>query len=237
MNLKLIATFLIPAVYIASSLTATATPVPYFTASGVQLLGNAQSAADWNVNATTESTAFELVFDLTTDMNGGNPYTLWSAGGSGSGADLVYENGNLHFWAGNSTDDVASDPIGLTAPQNQIQVVSLFTLNDSATDERLQIFVNGIEIANTLTDTANIWAGSDTAGLGIVAGTATHRYTGTALFTEADMQDYPNSNITFAAYRQNDPSWDLNALLIPEPSSLALVLLGFAGLATRFKRR
>ena len=228
----MIAKYLSILLLVSAGLGSGATPVSYFSVNGAQLTNNAQL---WGgSDRTTSSVTTELVFDLTLDMQtSGNPYTLWSAGGNGVGADLVYEAGNLHFWAGSMTSHVASGPIGISALKTDVQVVTVFSIDDSATDDRLQIFVNGVEIANVLHATGNKWAGANAGGVGVLAGTDTHRYSGTGLFTEANMTAYPNANITFDAYLHSDPSYDLNAILVPEPSAIALIFLGLGIVAVK----
>lgn len=195
----------------------------YFTANGVQQLGNPQG---WGgVNNTSQSVAFELNFDFTTAVDAEtNPIDLWEAGATGSGAALVLNNDLLHFFAGNSNDDVITGNHSLFSPQGNVQIVSVFEV-DGGGDETLSIYVNGALIGSGDFSTANSWAGSDPGALGTNSGNT--RYVGTGLFTEANIQDYPTDDISFAVYTLADNQLgDILVAPIPEPSSLTMIGLG-----------
>ena len=232
--------------FCVSSLTANAAAVAYFSASGVQDLGNPQGFG--GTNNTGQSVAFELTFDFTPAVDTPTaPIVLWEAGATGSGAALVLNNNNLHFFAGNDTNQVVTAAHGLTATTNDVQVVSVFELNAGpGSNEVLSLYVNGSLVGSDDFSTANIWAGSDNGGLGRIAGGAGARFSnGTPPFNAGDVINFPNNDIDLAIYRLASSGGNADNTLanilvappvaIPEPSSLAL--LGLGGLALMRRRR
>lgn len=216
-----------------------AAPIAYFSASGVQGLGNPQG---WGgVNNTGQSVAFELTFDFTTAVDAiTDPIVLWEAGATGNGAALVLNNDEMHFFAGNSNTDVVTGNHGLTALADDVQVVSVFDVNGG--NELLSLYVNGELIAGGAVDAASAWAGSDAGGLGLEQGAARTRYVGTSLFDNAvsDISQFPNdgTDISLNVYRLASSGGNadntLDNILVPSPSAL---LMGAAGLGLCALRR
>jgi len=174
----------------------------HYTDSGVGMF-TPSSAESWGTNITDKSTAFEVIFDYTTTVaTETDPIVLWEAGGSGNGAALVLDGLNLHFFAGNGSDDVASGLHGLIPTAEDVQVVTTYELDQNVgNDELLTIYVNGSQIGTAFVPTANDWAGTDASGLGSEFGT--ERYTGTALFDDSMIQSFTDGDdddITFNLY-------------------------------------
>ncbi|MFK7849505.1 MAG: PEP-CTERM sorting domain-containing protein [Akkermansiaceae bacterium] len=227
----------------AATTPVTAAAVAYYSSSGVGQLGNPQG---WSgVNYTGQSVAFELTIDFTTAVDNPTvPINLWEAGATGSGAALVLDGDQLHFFAGDSVTDVVSGNHGLTATQNSVQIVSVYEVGAGpGTNELLSLYVNGVNIATGDFATANIWAGSDGGALGADSGNA--RYFTTGLFNQNNVIDYPEANIDFSVYRLASSGGNVDNTLanilvspaapIPEPSSIAL--LGLGGLLALRRRR
>lgn len=220
---------------IASAPLACAAPIAYFSASGVQSLGNPQSLS--GTNNTGVDMVFELTFDFTTAVDQTTaPIVLWEMGATGSGAALVLDGDDIHFFAGNSNTHVVSAAHGLTATATDVQVLSVFELNTNGNSETLSLYIDGNPVPTTGDfDTANIWAGSDAGALGSVAGNAGARYIGTTLFTDGDVVNYPTNDIDLAMYVLGEGDNSIANILVPEPTSLALIGLG--GLMTARRRR
>ena len=193
-------------------------------------------------NFTNFSSAFDLTFDYTAAVAAvSNPILLWEAGGSGTGSVLVLHGSQLHYFAGNSTDDVVSGSHGLSAGMTDIQIVTAFQVDaGTGTNELLSIYVNGSLIVSGDVNTANDWSGGE-AGSAVGQTSGTQRYVGTGLFTDSSVVNYAGPAISFDAYRLapgNGPADADNTLaniLVPEPSSSLLFMLG--GATFFFRRR
>lgn len=229
------------------AMNASAAPVSYFSASGPQNMG---AATTWGANSNRDAdNAFELTFDFTSAVaNKTNPVLLWEAGGSGTGAALVLEGAELHWFAGNSNDDVVSGLHGLSAGTLGVQIVTVFDIDGgTAGAELLSIYVNGTDITAGGADanTANQWDGGEAySDLGTETIGSTYRYNSTSLFASGSVVGYDStgeSNISFAAYQLasgGGPADNtLENILVPEPSALALVSLGMLGLMGRRRRQ
>ena len=225
---------------------ATAAPVAYVTQNSVGGMGNPQTWGGLSSPGKTgQSVAFELTFDFTSAIDGiSGPLLLWEAGATGSGAALVIDDDNIHFMAGDGSDDIVSGLHGLAGGADDVQIVSVFEIGAGAngTDEKLSLYINGSLLDSTDRATANIWAGSDAGGLGIVQGGAGARYSnGSPPFDGGAVANFPNNGteISLNVYRLassgGDPDNTLANILVPEPSSLAL--LGLGGLLAARRRR
>ncbi|PXA05343.1 hypothetical protein DDZ13_00315 [Coraliomargarita sinensis] len=233
---------------LASALTVLAAPSSYFSATGVQDMG---STNDWGTNPERDSdTAFELTFDFTTAVDTEtNPVHLWEAGGSGTGAALVLNGDNLHFFAGNSNDDVVTGLHGLTAGTTGVQVVAVFDVEGgTGTNESLSIYVNGVDITSggVDADTAGVWDGGEAnSTLGYFLGPGnTERYNGTGLFDTNSVVGYDETgetNISFAVYQLasgGGPADNtLGNILVAVPEVSTVALLGLFGSLVLLRRR
>ena len=111
-----------------------AAPVAFYTASGVGGMGNVNAETWGGGNFSNFSSAFEVTIDFTATVdNETNPIMLWEAGGSGTGSVVVLDNDQLHYWAGNSTDDVVSATMVCQA-QLGVQIVTVFEI-DAGTEQ------------------------------------------------------------------------------------------------------
>jgi hypothetical protein len=230
---------------LAGAMTTHGAAVAYFTASGPQNMG---TTGNWGTNSNRDAdNAFELVFDFTTAVDTETkPILLWEAGGSGTGASLVMDGDELHFFAGNSNDDVVTGLHGLSAGTVAVQIVSVFDVDGgTAGDELLSTYVNGLDITGGGADaaTANAWDGGEAfSDLGTKTIGSSYRYNSTTLFATGDVVGYDSTgetNISFAAYQLasgGGPADNTLAnILVPEPSTWAVAGLG--GIALLLRRR
>ena len=210
----------------------------HFTASGVQPLGNSEL---WGAsNITGNSTAFELLFDFTATTDAiTQAIPLLEGGGNGIGMSVVLDNNNLHFWAGNNLSFVFSTAHGLTAPQNDLQLVATITYDTSGALDTYEMYINGVSLGTKSdTDMNNDWAGGD-GGTGLGQEGGTQRYDNTTLFDSGNMAvftDGDDDDITVNIYDQTLPDYDLNDILVPEPSAAMLSGLGLLARVLRSRR-
>lgn len=211
----------------------------HYTNSGIQGLGNSETWGPYNV--TGKSTAFELLFDFTAATDAvTDAIPLLEGGGNGIGMAIVLDNDDLHFWAGNNLSFVFTTPHGLTAPTNDLQLVGVINYDTSGNLDTYELFINGNSLG-TKSDINmnNDWAGAD-GGTGLGTEGGTQRYDNTTLFDSTSMAvftDGANNDITVNIYDLELQGNDLSSILVPEPTSLAVVvgLLGLIG-ANRRKR-
>lgn len=213
----------------------------FYSATGVGGMGGNNAGTWGGSDFTTFSSAFEVTIDYTATVAGeSNPIILWEAGGSGVGSALVLDGTQLHYFAGNGNDDVVSGIHGLSATVTTVQIVTAFEIGaGTGTNELLSIYVNGVSVASGDADTSNDWSGGENGSeLGQESGT--QRYSGTGLFTVANVVSYPETNISFNAYglaSDGGPADNTLAnILVPEPSSSILLMLGGGAFLLRRKK-
>lgn len=225
---------------LATAYSASAAPIVHYTSSGVGSIGAANAGNLGGYDLTLKSAAIEVRIDYTPTVSGAsNPIILWDFGGSGTGAALVLDDDQLHFFASNSTSYVVTGNHGLTATQNDVPIVATFEINASGSDDVMSLYVAGnpTPIATNAFGTNNDWAGGETGSeLGEESGT--QRYNGTGLFNYFQVVSYPETNITLNLYDLDTQAYPDNTLaniLVPEPTSAALV--GFVSLFMMARRR
>ncbi|MGD1977886.1 MAG: PEP-CTERM sorting domain-containing protein [Akkermansiaceae bacterium] len=199
------------------------------------------NAEAWGgANRSNFSFAFETFIDYTPTIAGeNNPIMLWETGGSGVGSALILDGVNLHYFAGNTNDDVLTRPHGMTVPLDDVQIVASVEMGAAGGgDEVLSLHVNGNLLGSITVNSGNDWTGGENgSALGQVSGT--QRYTGTSLFTPGNVVNYPETDISFNAYWLNSGGGPadntIENIVIPEPSSL--FLCGIGSLAFLRRRR
>lgn len=185
-------------------------------------------------DTTDDSVILELFFDFTTAAdNQAGALLLWEAGDT-SGSSLTIKGDNLLLASRhNNILEVVDLAHGLTAPQAGVQIVSVI---DLATDT-MSLYVNGGLIGSGA-KTQDDWAGGNVGALGTAVntneiGARPHlNYAGYGPI--ASYPDAANANFSFNAYLLADN--DLGGILVPEPASAFVGLLGLAALATRRRR-
>ena len=219
--------------------------VAYFTASGPQNMG---STSGWGTNTERDSdTAFAVTFNYSTAVAlETDPVLLWEAGGSGTGAALVLNGSQLHFFAGNSNTDVVSGNHGLTAGTVGVQVVTVFDIDGgTGSNELLSIYVNGTDITGggADADTANAWDGGESfSDLGTKVIGSSYRYNSTGLFSSGSVVGYDSTgetDIDFAVYQLASDGGPVDNtlpnILVPEPATSAS--FGLAAVLFLLRRR
>ena len=198
---------------------------------------------------TRKSAAFALYIDYTDTLATiGQPVHLFNLAGANDGSALVLDGDKLHFFAGDSHANVVTGTHTLSAPINDLQIVTAVEFNvDNGGTDRLSIYVDGGLIATSDLDIGNEWAGPGASGLGQLQVRA--RYQGTSLFDQSTVVPYPHAapeNISFYAFHLasgGGPSDNTipnilavdRSLIIPEPSVATLLLP--AGLLAFSRRR
>jgi hypothetical protein len=221
--------------------TGPAHATPYFSQTGAGPMGNAEVWGDssglTDGNTTDNSVILELVFDFTIAAdNEVGALLLWEAGDT-TGSSLTIKGDELLFAsrAGNVLETVSAAH-GLTAPQAGVQVVTVIDLGlDIST-----VYVNGSSIGSG-PKVQGDWSGGESAELGFSSSTlnqvgARPHDNVPGYGPIADYPDAANANFSFDAYLLDGPGNALENILIPEPSSLALLALGGL-LIARFRRR
>ena len=215
----------------------------HYTTSGVGQ-STPSDAQNWgDTNITGNSAAFEITFDYDSSSiptnsppGSGNAMILWEAGGVGTGSGLLINSANLYFYAGNDNTDVLQAAHGLSGNPQDIQVVALLTINTGG-DDTFELFVNGSSIGSDSTiETSNDWAGGNQSGIGGVFDNA--RFDGTPLSSaRIGFTDDDDNDITLNVYDADDANFDINDVLVPEPATLGLLVLGGGILPARRRRR
>jgi hypothetical protein len=126
----------------------------------------------------------------------------------------------------------------------QLRIADARGLSDKAVESYIidvyELFVNGASLG-TKSDINmnNYWAGAD-GGTGLGQEGGTQRYDGTTLFDSTNMAvftDGDDNDITVNIYDQTLPDYDLNDILVPEPSTALLSGLGLLAMVLRRRRQ
>ena len=218
--------------------TATAHAAPFFTSTGAGPMGDATNWGDGtgltDGDTTNDSVILEVFFDFTTaaDAEAG-ALLLWEAGDT-SGSSLTIKGDDLLFSSRHSnTSENVFAAHGLTAPQAGVQVVTVIDLGtDTST-----VYVNGNSIGSGA-KVQNDWAGGNDSELGFSSSSLNEVGARPHSFVPGygSIANYPGAataNFSFNAYILGGEGNDLNNILVPEPSSLALLGLGSLLIARR----
>ena len=225
---------------------AQAAPVSHYSVVGAGNIGDLNADTLGAYNVTTRSVAIETIIDFNALVDTPtDAIILYDFGGSGTGSALVLNNNQLHYFASNSNSFVATGNHGLTAPQDDVQIVTVFELGEgTGTNELMSLYVNGALIGSADVASNNDWAGGESGSeLGEESGT--QRYNGTGLFTVANVINYPDpQNISLNIYELNNAQLPDNTLenilvstnVIPSPSAALFGAVALGGMVLRRRR-
>ncbi|MFT5123299.1 MAG: hypothetical protein ACI97B_001932 [Verrucomicrobiales bacterium] len=192
-------------------------------------------------NASLMDASFELVFrPISLSTN----YFVFETGGTGSGAGIFIKDSQIVFRAQQSAnaanDAEVTVPLGAGDLNKFHQVVGTIDLDAAAGANSISLYLNGVFIGSDFaSDVLNAFAGGDSSGIGNLGGGS---LTGHDNATVQNMFDNFDGDIAILRYYQNQVlsptqvQQNYDALLIPEPSSFALVFVGALFLSS-FRRR
>jgi len=181
---------------------------------------------------TEEDATFELVFRLNDDSG---RHILFETGGSGRGTILFVDGTTLTFESQQGSGNNAVVSLTGLAVGDFHQVVATIDMESDAIDE-IELFHNGQAFAGNTAGpadgTQNDWDGGDNAGLGSNNGTNADG----GSFTNFDgdiaiMRYYRGTDFNQSQAQQNFGA------LVPEPSTIALAVMGLLGLCGELLRR
>ena len=181
-------------------------------------------------NPTGQSATFELVFRADTDTR---QEILWEMGGSGRGASMTLNEGVLQF-AERSSDAIVTASVSAGAFYH---VVGVLDMNG----DLMSLYVNGASPVSTAYGSTD-WSGTDGGTDGALGGQNGSTVGGQN--NDNGIGSYSSFDGDIAVFRlyanQVATQSDVDGLfaatgIVPEPSSLALVLLGGLALFRRVR--
>jgi hypothetical protein len=233
----------------ALALGTTAAPVAFYTDSGFGAF-DTPNANSWGAsNKTTTSAIFEVFIDFTQAADDAtDPITLFELGADAIGSGITIDGDDILFAAGGGSvanTGTVSGAHGLTAGDTNVQVVAVIQYGaGTLTNELLSLYVNGVQVGSTADVQAGTdWAGANTSNLGSSDSFQIFEYVPSLNATPDDGSNgqysgnYPTDGATieFAAYELGVGDNTVANILVPEPTSLAL--LGLGGLCVMRRRR
>ncbi len=219
---------------------ASAAPIAFYTDSGFGAF-DIPNANSWGgSNKTNSSVIFEVFIDFTADAdNATTPITLFELGADAIGSGIAIDGDNILFAAGGGSvanTGVAAGAHGLVAGDRNVQIVAALEYNagTGGTNELLSLYVNGNLVAQSDVVAGTDWAGANNSNLGASDSFQIFEFVPSLNPNAGDgvngiyAGNYPTdgASISFAAYELGVGDNTIANIVIPEPTSLALICIG-----------